>query len=290
MSQQPSKWVGYDASTRNLVTPEGVNLRTRLADVGLRISAFFIDLIILITALFLFFWIVDKLPIPRFGRFAEFVTVLVSLVVFFLRFFYFTGFEASRRAATPGKMLLKIRVASRTSPRLDANAVFVRNVMRELEFFLPISLMFYAGMGGVQGAIYTAALIWAAIFLFFPLFNRDRMRAGDLLAGTWVVRSPRPKLLADLSDATPIGDFAFTPAQIEAYGVRELHVLEDVLRANQGDVVADVARRIRRKIEWTPSASEKDRDFLDAYYRALRARLESRMLFGVRRTDKHDKR
>jgi len=290
VSQQPSKWVGYDASARNLVTPEGINLRTRLADVGLRISAFFIDFILLLVIMFLFLWMVDELPIPYGSRLAEFVTVLTALVIFFLRFFYFTGFEASRRAATPGKMLLKIRVASRTSPRLDANAVFVRNVMRELEFFLPISLMIYAGFGGVQGAIYTVALLWAAVFLFFPLFNRDRMRAGDLLAGTWVVRSPRPRLLTDLSDAQPIGDFAFTPAQVEAYGVRELHVLEDVLRANQREVIKDVAKRIRRKIEWARSPSESDRDFLDAYYRALRARLESRMLFGVRRADKYDAR
>ena len=32
----------------------------------------------------------------------------------------------------------------------------------------------------------------------------------------------------------------------------------------------------------------RDRVFLEAYYRALRAELESKMLFGIRRKDKFD--
>ena len=140
------------------------------------------------------------------------------------------------------------------------------------------------------------ASIWAGIFLFFPLFNKDRLRVGDLVAGTWVVRAPRPMLAADLvttdepQNAAIFAKFAFTPAQIGAYGIKELHVLEDVLRARDPDVLADVASRIRTKIGWVWEVGESDIAFLQAYYAALRGRLESKVLMGVRRKDKFDKR
>jgi hypothetical protein len=48
-----------------------------------------------------------------------------------------------------------------------------------------------------------------------------------------------------------------------------------------------VAERIARKIGWKRQG-DADRDFLTAYYAALRGRLEKRLLMGVRRRDKHD--
>ena len=278
---------------RRLVTPEGVDLSTDLADIGARIAAFALDLAIIYGTIFLLSLALIAAGIGALGMGAEgsgeVVAALWFVGMFLLRYFYFTILESGRRGATFGKRLLKIRVASRTSPRLDANKVFARNAMRELELFLPLQLV-ASGGEGVDGLITTAALLWACVFLFFPLFNRDRMRAGDLIAGTWVVRAPRPQLLDDLSETAPIGDFAFTPAQVDAYGVHELHVLEDVLRTADPDTEREVAARIRAKVDWRRGPTETDRAFLDAYYRALRERLEQRLMFGVRREDKHDTR
>ena len=110
------------------------------------------------------------------------------------------------------------------------------------------------------------------------------------MAGTWVVKTPKRRLLRDLASVSEpdAGRFAFTTAQLDAYGVKELHVLEDVLRRYNAKIVAAVAERIRAKIGWTRGAAEGDGEFLDAYYRALRGRLESRLLLGRRRKDKHD--
>ena len=44
-------------------------------------------------------------------------------------------------------------------------------------------------------------IVWCAVFVFFPLFNRDRLRVGDLVAGTWVVKAPQRKL--DVDSPTP---------------------------------------------------------------------------------------
>lgn len=277
---------------RHLVTPEGVDLQIELADVGARIGAFAIDLVIITLVLFAAAFGLGSMSLYS----EELAMTIFVLIAFLLRSFYFTLFELGRRAATPGKMALKIRVAARGKARLSAASVFARNALREIGFFLPIGFLFGIGTGGVDGWMSLLASIWAGIFLLFPLFNKDRLRVGDLVAGTWVVRAPRPMLAADLvvtdepEHEAIFAKFAFTPAQIDAYGIKELHVLEDVLRARDSEVLKDVASRIRTKIGWVWEEGESDSAFLRAYYAALRGRLESKMLMGVRRKDKFDKR
>lgn len=277
---------------RHLVTPEGIDLQIELADVGARIGAFAIDLIIITLTL-----IAAAFGLGSMSIYSDDLAVIIFvLIAFLLRSFYFTLFELGRRAATPGKMALKIRVAARGKARLSAASVFARNALREIGFFLPLGFLFGIGMGGVDGWMSLLASIWAGIFLLFPLFNKDRLRVGDLVAGTWVVRAPRPMLAADLvttdrpENEALFAKFAFTPAQIDTYGIKELHVLEDVLRARDKEVLKDVASRIRTKIGWVWEDGESDVAFLRAYYAALRGRLESKMLMGVRRKDKFDKR
>jgi len=277
---------------RHLVTPEGIDLQIELADVGARIGAFAIDLVIIVLVLLAAAFALGSMSLYS----SELADIIITLIAFLLRSFYFTLFELGRRAATPGKMMLKIRVAARGKARLSAASVFARNALREIGFFLPIMFLFGIGMGGVDGWMSLLASIWGGIFLLFPLFNKDRLRVGDMVAGTWVVRAPRPMLAADLvttdkpENEAIFARFAFTPAQIDAYGIKELHVLEDVLRASDREVLEDVANRIRTKIGWVWESGESDAAFLRAYYAALRGRLESKMLMGVRRKDKFDKR
>ena len=272
---------------RKLITPEGIDLQVQLADIGARIGAYIIDQIIINVGLIAAFFIII------FGGLAagpEVAITIFILVNFFVRNFYYMFFEMGPKAATPGKRISKIRVASRTQARLSANAVFARNALREIEINLPLSFLFMSG-DSVDGWIALLGLLWSGIFLFFPLFNKDRLRAGDLIAGTWVVRAPKPILAKDLASEKVDLDsaYTFTPEQVEAYGVHELHVLENVIRANEQQTVMDVADRIRNKIKWDKGMSEADLDFLKAYYAALRGRLETRLLFGVRRKDKFDK-
>jgi uncharacterized RDD family membrane protein YckC len=277
---------------RTLITPEGIDLQVQLADVGARIGAVVIDLIIINVTLILGFFVFI------FGGLTTNWEVAVSLyIVFalFLRSFYFLAFEMGPKAATPGKRLMKIRVAARNTAmgraRLSANAVFARNALREIEIFLPISFIF-SNSNDVDGIIALLGFIWSGIFLLFPLFNKDRLRAGDLIAGTWVVKAPKPILGRDLAKqkASTVANFAFTSEQVEAYGIHELHVLETVLRTQKSATMEEVAERIRNKIGWHKGDGESDYAFLQAYYRALRERLESRMLMGVKRKDKFDKR
>jgi uncharacterized RDD family membrane protein YckC len=221
------------------------------------------------------------------------VVIVWLLGLFVMRNGYFLAFELSPRAATLGKRILGLRVAARDGGRLTAEAVIARNAMREIEVFLPLTFLVAASAGAVEpisGLLVLLGLLWTGGFALFPLFNRDRLRVGDFVAGTWVVRSPRQRLSIDLLDALEAArsEFRFTPEQAGAYGVKELHVLEDVLRRKDRKTMAAVAERIRAKIAWRGAPDESDLSFLSAYYAALRARLETRLLFGHRRKDKYD--
>ncbi|MFN7054748.1 RDD family protein [Hyphomonas sp.] len=275
---------------RRLITPEGAAIRLRLASAGERAGAFLIDIAIqwaIVIATFLGLNYLFSATSPGSANIA-FAFWLVFF--FFVRNFYYIFFEISRRAATPGKRALGLRVAARDGGRLTANSVLARNFIREIEIGLPFQFLMMSG--GSDGWLALFGLVWSGVFLLFPLFNRDKMRVGDLIAGTWVIRAPQTKLMHDITSAATTaeaaGRFSFTPEQADAYGIHELHVLEDVLRQSAPSIKEQVAARIRTKIGWTRQPGETDLAFLEAYYAALRRRLEQRMLLGQRKADKFD--
>jgi hypothetical protein len=137
----------------------------------------------------------------------------------------------------------------------------------------------------VSGWTATAGVLWSLTLSLFLLFNRDRMRMGDLIAGTWVVMAERAKLDADIAGAAVADAIAFSAAELSVYGIFELQELERVLRSREPRAMREVADAIRGKIG-RPVAEEDD-VFLLSYYRQLKARLERDLLFGKRREDKY---
>jgi uncharacterized RDD family membrane protein YckC len=268
------------AKRRSLVTPEGVDLSLKLADVGQRIAAFLVDGLIMIGILIgLTFLAIAAIAAIGFER-GEIVAVIWLLGFFLLRNGYFILMEMGPRAATFGKRGSGLRVVARSGERLTADRVIARNLMREIEFYLPISFLSYNAAEGAGSALMSlAGLGWTGLFLFFPMFNKDKMRVGDLLAGTWVISAPRKKLDVDLLD---------TEAQLDVYGVYELQTLERVLRDAHFEAIATVAHTIRNKIGYEGEQGD-DHEFLLCYYDAIRARMERGLLFGKRRADKFDK-
>ncbi len=278
-----------ERARRALVTPEGVDLGLRVGEGSERAAAFLIDAAIIVAGLVALTLLAILAFIAAKGKAAEMIGVIWLLGSFFARNAYFIAFELGGRAATPGKRMMGLRVAARHGGRLTADAIFARNAMRELEVYLPLSFLLSGGQD-VDAWLKLLGVIWCGVFVLFPMFNRDRLRVGDLVAGTWVVKAPKARLLPDLTGVRAYASdrFDFTQAQVDAYGVKELHVLEEVLRRNSLATMTAVADRIRRKIGWTRAADESDGAFLEAYYAALRRRLETRLLFGRRRKDKFD--
>lgn len=269
---------------RAFVTPEGVDLKLELGSAGSRAGGFMIDALImvalLVTVTLFLLLIVGQ-------ETAEFLLVLWLIGSFVLRNGWFSLFEMGSRGATPGKRLMGLRVVARDGARLTGAAVVARNAMREIEVFLPLSFLGQQTAAGTADTFLVLfALTWSGIFLFFPLFNRDRLRVGDLIAGTWVVNAGRSKLSEDLVGAGQRQRRTFPEAAVKLYGIYELQTLEEVLRQEQPDAIMTVARTIRTKAGLPDDGD--DYGFLSDYYAALCAHLEAGLMVGRRRESKYE--
>ena len=292
---------------RNFPTPEGTPVRIQLADRAVRFGALLVDMVIIIVTPFVLGLLLLFTLAPVFGGSVAFVFLV--LLTFFLRTPYFIAFELRWQGQTPGKRLLGIRVVDRQGGVLTGAAVVARNLIREVELFLPLGLLISVALGGIEDSdvpLFYSVLTWLAVLALMPMFNRDRLRVGDMLAGTWVVSTRQVSLHHDLADPEARAAIAgtrhtFTKEQLDAYGIAELQLLERLLRGADSRAAEltreDVCARIRRKIGWQEDgmdtgASEawsasRTEAFLWDYYLALRTRLEQRALLGDRRADKH---
>lgn len=289
---------------RLVLTPEGVPISFDLAAVGDRAGALIIDLVIVLLA------IVAIAVLASTALGASFATdswlkPLIVVALFLIQNFYFAFFELRWQGWTPGKRIVGIRVIDARGGPLEPSAILARNLLRELELWMPLRFI----LGGrslwpdAPGWAWLLACLWTLVFLLLPLFNRDRLRAGDLVAGTWVVVQPKPVLLPDLAAALddarprpagaapPAPAYPFTEAQLGVYGEFELQVLEEALRGAPGPertaALIAITNKIRTKLRYEPAVRELDVElFLNTYYTAVRAQLERRRLFGKRKADK----
>ncbi|MFI5016839.1 MAG: RDD family protein [Dongiales bacterium] len=272
----------------SIVSPEGVPMSVEVASYGDRLAAFILDSLFWTVAAVVLF-----LAILMSSGMALGLRAGLSLGVFaafLLRNLYMIHFELVWRGATPGKRLMGIKVIDRHGGPLLPGAIIARNLTREIEYFLPVGLL---SAGAARGAPWLALCLglWFLLFTLLPLFNRQRLRAGDLIAGTMVVVLPRRLLLDDLAEHQ--ARFVFAERQLRSYGAFELQVLEELLRRAAGKDAArlrrEVADKICRKIAWTePVGDTEVEQFLRDFYAAERAFLEREQLYGRPKASKED--
>lgn len=312
MSVVPTRY-RRTARDRLLVTPEGISVPVAVASRGSRLGALMLDFLVILVLMGLTTWGLIAMAgglvgIDRqleqknaLGYALQFLVIVWMVAMFLFRNAYFLLFELGPRGATPGKRMVGIRIAARDGGRLTAEMVIARNLLRDIELFLPIVFIMQAGADSGMG--WLAASGWLAIFLLMPLFNRDGLRAGDIIAGTWVLERPRRKLEAAMSvgrasaQAVSVADdkaprtaparagFRFEDAELAVYGEYELQALERVLRDGRAQSLESVYQTIAQKIGRSDGWND-ERAFLEDYYTQLRARLEAGMRMGRRKADK----
>jgi uncharacterized RDD family membrane protein YckC len=284
---------------RTMLTPEGIALPIVLASRGTRFGALLLDLTFIILAM-VGTTLILGLSAAGLGIEAaksanpaiQLLVVAWFAAIFLFRHAYFLFFELGPRGATPGKRITGIRVAARDGGRLSAEMVLARNLLRDIELFTPGLLLI--SLGADSGLTWLVATAWFMLFALFPFFNKDRLRAGDLIAGSWVVEAPKRRLEAVMSNTRTAASgtsqatgasYGFSDTELAVYGEYELQTLERVLRENRHEALVSVHEAICRKIGWNPGAGD-ERAFLEAYYTQLRGRLESGMRMGKRKADK----
>jgi uncharacterized RDD family membrane protein YckC len=256
-----------------ILPPEGVPIHFEVASLGSRLGAQLLDLLIThVGLLLLFLLVIFNFSVP-FSQVAAFFILLT----FALRAPYYILTELVWNGRTIGKRLSGLRVISADGQRLSAYQIVVRNLMKELEVFLPITLLF--GLGDASGETRIFMIVWLLMTFATPFFQKRNQRIGDIIAGTYVIALPKTDLTKEL-------------AQDEHYGRFELQTLESVLRS-QSRVPGlekrerEVVEAICKKIGYLePVRFEEGHTFLSEFYTAQRAFLEGRSLLGDKREDK----
>jgi uncharacterized RDD family membrane protein YckC len=280
---------GIHRPKRRLISPEGVALDVDIATHGERLTAFVIDFVFWQVATILLYMGLVALVLEHVSLSVG--TTIILFLAFLLRNLYFIHFELVAQGATPGKRIVGLKVIDRNGGPLLPAAVVTRNLTREIEVFLPLSLFAQLGAAGRGFNFWTEAtyLGWVVLVSCLPFFNRDHLRAGDLIAGTMVISVSRRVLLGDLVEA--VAPYRFTRKQLEAYGAFELQVLEELLRRPAAiettAVLREVTTKVCNRIGWSdPVPLDNARAFLQAFYTAERGHLEREQLFGKFRADK----
>lgn len=235
-------------------TADHVTLRYDLAGGGNRGFAALVDFIlaslIFAGAFYAFTTLAGAVGGSRVG---PFVGVAV-LLTFALAWAYFILFEWLGNGQTIGKRLFGLRVIADDGAPASFTAVFVRNLVRVVDF-----LPGFYGFG-----------------LLAIVVSSKSQRLGDLAAGTYVVRAPRPQLdYFSLRTMTPLGAgaaVAMRPLPGEAQRlVREFVARESRLapdhRLRLAKQIAERIRPFARDLE--PMLD--DVEFLRAVARTLRA-------------------
>jgi uncharacterized RDD family membrane protein YckC len=181
-------------------TPEQVAIRFPIAGIGSRFLALLTDSVVQGIAyailFFIFFLILTSAPrlagmiVDRAGE--KWLIAAILLVVFLLRWGYYTVFEAFWNGQTPGKKLCKLRV--------------IRDSGRQITFFESLTRNLIRAVDSLPG--------FYAIGIITMLCNRRSKRLGDFAAGTLVVheRAAEPPLWGGSASRTiTAGAFAATP-------------------------------------------------------------------------------
>jgi uncharacterized RDD family membrane protein YckC len=174
-------WIRRSANPkldRVMVTPEGVSLNVTVAAAGARAGALALDIVIILGLIFLVtiagLMLLWGLGVAFDGNLEnasgplQLLAVLWIISVFLFRNAYFVYFELGDRAATWGKRAVGIRVAARDGGRLTAEAVIARNIVRDVELFLPLVFL---TSGEASGSM-TDLTAWAG---FLWVLSRSNM-------------------------------------------------------------------------------------------------------------------
>ncbi len=282
---------GVKRDRREIVSPEGVVLEVEVANNGERLTAFVIDFLFWMLATAVVFVVLMLLIVEHLS--GEVAGTIILFIAFLFRNLYFIHFELTSQGSTPGKRMTNLRVIDRGGGPLFPAAIIARNLTREVEIFLPLGLFMSLPTVQTRWDFWGAAayLGWIVLISALPFFNRDHLRAGDMIAGTMVISVPRRQLLAELVEAD--ARFAFSRSQLDVYGAFELQVLEELLRRPPSSETSNLQRqvcdRICAKIGWIdPVPLSETGAFLKAFYTAERAHLERGQLFGHYRADKNE--
>jgi uncharacterized RDD family membrane protein YckC len=240
-------------------TPDHVILRYDLAGAGNRGFAAVVDFLLASVIAFTANVILQWAGAFSQGSFFLIggLTLIVTLVLIWA---YFILLEWLWNGQTIGKRAYRLRVINEDGSPAQFTAVLIRNLLRVVDF-LP--------------ALYGLGVL---VIVLSP----KSQRLGDLAAGTYVVRAPRPQVdWFSLRTVTPLGEGLAAetrrmPGEAQRL-VREFVAREAQLApAERARIAAIIAAKLRTYTVEDPGQQLNDIDLIHAIARSLRATAETR--------------
>jgi uncharacterized RDD family membrane protein YckC len=234
-------------------TSDHVVLRYDLAGGGNRGFAALVDFVIA-TIIFIASGFVMQQLLNLLGRGVLVLSGALVLLTFLIAWSYFVGLEWLWQGQTIGKRMYGLRVIGEDGSPARFTAVLVRNLARLVDF-----LPGFYGLG-----------------LLVVIVTPRSQRLGDLAAGTYVVRAPKPQLdYFSLRTTTRLGE-GKTVATRALSG--EMQRLVREFAAREGNLAPKDRLRIARELATRirpyaldVSTVADDVEFLRAVARSLRA-------------------
>ncbi len=162
---------------------------------------------------------------------------LLALPVLTYHFF----FEAYMGGQTPGKLILKIKVANADGSATSIGSYFMRWLLRPIDMF----------MGGGIGAL-------------FILFTQNHQRVGDLAAGTIVIIT---KTRNNTEEEYYYFEDNYQPVypQVENLSEGQIHFIKQILQLDSTDNLStyyQTSQKVKEKLGIETDIRERDIDFL----------------------------
>jgi uncharacterized RDD family membrane protein YckC len=230
-----------------VLTAEKTPLSYRVAGVGSRFLAWFVDILCMGVVIFAGNWlfIAYDVALDGFGR------ALATLWVFVVQWGYFVIFEWHWQGQTPGKRVMGLRVIQWRGTAITFTQSALRNLVRTADF-LPVANL---------------------VGFLVALTNREHRRLGDLAAGTLVVHVERKSQLIVAIQETLAGlDKARLALLRQRLGqldraqkqtLLDLCLRRDQLRfAERARLFKASAGFMRARLDLLPEAYESDEKFV----------------------------
>ncbi|HTY92540.1 MAG TPA: RDD family protein [Steroidobacteraceae bacterium] len=207
-----------------VTSPTGVDVELAIAGPGSRAYAFVIDWHIRLLAALAWFGIaafVESGVVYLRANTPAAITAIIVLPALAIYFLYHPLVEIAMRGRTPGKRMAGVRIVNRQGGTPSTLALLIRNGFRLID-----SLPAFYGLG-----------------LCVTLFSAQRLRVGDLAAGTLLVHDGD----AEARALTQLGSLGVNPhldAGIVALGNELLLRWPELEPARRRELARDLLRRI----------------------------------------------
>jgi uncharacterized RDD family membrane protein YckC len=253
-------------ATVEVVTPENIAFKYQVAGPFRRLPAYLVDLLI---RAFLWGAAVMLVVFVGFVDFTGVMTGLAGMAMFLawfvIEWFYGGLFETFMNGQTPGKWLLGIRVVTIEGQPINGMQAILRNLVRAVDLFPPISLV-------------PPLIVFPTYMLGLTtmMCNRRFQRLGDLVSGTMVVLEERTWLLgvAKLEDPRAAQLAAYLPPKFEVSRSMSKALAAYVERrsyfspARRREIARHLAEPLLREFE-LPADTSHDLLLCAVYYKAF---------------------